>query len=76
LDSDYFINWRHFEYGSVELTMVKSKLSNVYFGCSPYHMTNINLQKIISQIDITKILPESIAPHLQIPKVRIIYPFL
>jgi hypothetical protein len=52
--------------------MFKSKYPDVHFGCSPYHVTNTNLQKIIKQIDITKIIPESIASHLQILEVRII----
>jgi Tat protein secretion system quality control protein TatD with DNase activity len=49
--------------------MLKSKYSNIYFGCSPYHVTNTSLQNMIKKVDIKKILPESVAPHLQIPEV-------
>ena len=49
--------------------MLQSKFSNVYFSCSPYHITNRELQQAMQQINITRIIPESVAPHLQIPEV-------
>ena len=76
MNSEYFINWRNFEYGAVELAMLKSKFLNVYFGCSPYHLTNSGMQKIIQQISVMQILPESIALHLKIGEVCTIRPFL
>ncbi|CAF4391677.1 unnamed protein product, partial [Rotaria socialis] len=57
-----------FEYGTVELDMLNSKFSNIYFDCSPYHIINRELQQVIQQVDIKRIIPESSAPHLQIPE--------
>lgn len=70
--SEYFILWRNFHYGAIELNMLRTKFSNVDFGCSPYHLSNNNLQKNIKQVDIRKIIPESVSPHLQILDVGII----
>ncbi|CAF3334353.1 unnamed protein product [Rotaria sp. Silwood2] len=75
LDSDYMINWRNFIYSSIELNMVISKFPNIHFGCSPYHLTNINQQNIIHQIDISKLIPESVCPHLIVPEVDINTPY-
>ncbi|CAF4529818.1 unnamed protein product [Rotaria socialis] len=58
----------NFEYGTVELDMLNSKFSNIYFDCSPYHIINRELQQVIQQVDIKRIIPESSAPHLQIPE--------
>ncbi|CAF3822359.1 unnamed protein product, partial [Rotaria magnacalcarata] len=68
LNFEYYIIWRNFEYGTVELDLLNSKFSNIYFGCSPYHITNRELQQVIQQVDIKRIIPESAAPHLQIPE--------
>ncbi|CAM4973181.1 unnamed protein product, partial [Rotaria socialis] len=61
-------NVLNFEYGTVELDMLNSKFSNIYFDCSPYHIINRELQQVIQQVDIKRIIPESSAPHLQIPE--------
>jgi len=52
--------------------MLQSKFEYIYFSCSPYHLTNKKMQNIIKQVDASKILPESISPHLKIPEVNII----
>ncbi|CAF1404379.1 unnamed protein product [Adineta steineri] len=73
LNNDHPVHWRNFVYGEEELYMLISKMNNVYFGCSLQIFSNKQMQLNIEQIPISRILPESVAPHISIKECPHVY---